>query len=369
MKLAIISHTEHYRMPDGKIAGWGPTITEINHLARAFEEIYHLAFLYDDAPPESALPYLHSNIHFIPLKPMGGPKILDKAGMLFRIPEVITKVRKVLKQADVFQFRAPTGMGVFLIPYLTLTKKKGWYKYAGNWLQEQPPLGYRFQRRMLKNQRRPVTINGSWPDQPKHCLSFENPCLTEEERMEGKLIVSEKTYRLPFTFCFAGRLEDAKGVQRILDAFARVENKTWIKAVHFAGDGEKLNAYRAQAEEMGLPAVFHGFMSREQLFELYKKSDFFLLPSHASEGFPKVIAEAMNFGCIPVVSGVSSIGQYVDKNNGFLIEPCTAEKLKCILEEISKAEEKELKKKALAAHERVADFTFEHYLRRIKEII
>ena len=44
MKLAIISHTEHYPNQDGDIVGWGPTITEINHLLDRFEEIYHVAF-------------------------------------------------------------------------------------------------------------------------------------------------------------------------------------------------------------------------------------------------------------------------------------------------------------------------------------
>ena len=44
-----------------------------------------------------------------------------------------------------------------------------------------------------------------------------------------------------------------------------------------------------------------------------------VLPSY-SEGFPKVIAEAMNFGCIPIVSDISCIRQYIiNGKNGFLI--------------------------------------------------
>ena len=38
MKLTIISHTEHYKLSDGTLVGWGPTITEINHLAEIFDE-------------------------------------------------------------------------------------------------------------------------------------------------------------------------------------------------------------------------------------------------------------------------------------------------------------------------------------------
>ena len=40
MKLAIISHTEHFTDENGNLVGWGPTIREINYLAKHFEYIY-----------------------------------------------------------------------------------------------------------------------------------------------------------------------------------------------------------------------------------------------------------------------------------------------------------------------------------------
>ncbi|RMH12405.1 MAG: capsular biosynthesis protein, partial [Gammaproteobacteria bacterium] len=53
MKLAIISHTEHY-LRNGQIVGWGPTITEINHLTEIFEEIWHVAVFKEEPAPPSA---------------------------------------------------------------------------------------------------------------------------------------------------------------------------------------------------------------------------------------------------------------------------------------------------------------------------
>src|SRR5690606_21733270 len=119
MKLAIISHTEHYKQPDGTIVGWGPTVSEINHLAQDFEEIVHIAFLHSGAPPQSSLPYTSKNIKFVPLKPVGGKGMGAKLSVVFSIPKIIATVRKTLKRVDVFQLRTPTGIGVFLIPYLT----------------------------------------------------------------------------------------------------------------------------------------------------------------------------------------------------------------------------------------------------------
>ncbi|MBB6680303.1 glycosyltransferase family 4 protein [Aequorivita sp. 609] len=369
MKLAIISHTEHYKLPDGTIVGWGPTISELNHLAQDFDEIYHLAFLHPEMPPPSSLPYTSSKIKFIPMKPVGGKGIGEKLKIIANVPSVINSVNKVLQQVDVFQLRTPTGIGVFLIPYLSLfSKKKGWYKYAGNWNQENPPFGYALQRWMLKKQHRKVTINGRWPQQESHCITFENPCLTGEERVIGLQITNAKVFKPPYTFCFVGRLEDAKGVQRIIDAFGSLENKENVNTIHFIGNGEKINVYKKQCEELQLPVVFHGFLDRQRVFEIYKQSNFILLPSD-SEGFPKVIAEAMNFGCLPIVSSVSSITQYVNTSNGFVVDPCTAEALRELVLDILKIEENTLKVKASKAYKVAKDFTFEKYKIKIKNLI
>lgn len=369
MKLAIISHTEHYKRPDGTIVGWGPTVSELNHLAQDFEELYHIAFLHPGPPPPSSLPYTAPNIKFVPLKPVGGKGMGNKLKIVLNIPQIIATVKKTLRMVDVFQLRTPTGIGVFLIPYLTLfSNKKGWYKYAGNWKQQNPPLGYALQRWMLRHQRRKVTINGKWPKQPEHCLTFENPCLTEAEREEGLQITHQKSFNPPFTFCFVGRLEDAKGVQRIIDAFGMLEGLEPIRAIHFIGNGEKMEPYKRQCERLGLPAVFHGFLEREEVFEIYKSSHFILLPSD-SEGFPKVIAEAMNFGCLSIVSEVSSISQYVNHTNGFLLNPITAGQLYGLLQEARSKKPDELQTMAFDAYLVASKFTFERYRERIQEII
>lgn len=372
MKLAIISHTEHYKDHDRNIVGWGPTITEINHLAKDFEKIYHVAFFHSEEAPPSSLAYTAANIEFVPLPPSGGRDFRSKMTVLTNLPQTISVVREVLNKVDVFQFRAPVGIGVYLIPYLTLfSSKKGWFKYAGNWSQEHPPLGYKIQRHFLQRQKRKVTINGKWPDQPKQCLTFENPCLTLAERAEGLEIVRQKQYVPKFTFCFVGRLEDEKGVQRILDAFTQNVYTYFVNEIHLIGNGPKREDYEVQVREKNIPVQFHGFLSRNEVFAIYKRSHFLLLPSTASEGFPKVIAEAMNYGCIPVVSQISSIGQYIHTSNGYLVHPPTADILKQILNHIFREEnEQGLSEKAHKSYEVAKDFTFEHYRKRIQlEII
>lgn len=320
MKLAVISHTEHYISPDGQIVGWGPTIRELNHLTTIFEEIWHVAVLHDGTAPPSSIPYSSEKIHFVALKPFGGERLKDKFGILFKAPSIIATVAKTLKKVDCWQFRAPTGIGVFLIPYLVgFVTKPGWFKYAGNWMHQNPPLGYWWQRFWLENlQKRKVTINGTWPRQLAHCLTFENPCLTEEELQDGLQVLLSKNYAPPFSLCFVGRLEDSKGVDIILEFLKHLPPEL-LKEVHLVGDGVKRAEYESLATAMPHKFIFHGFLPLASIIDIYKISHFFIFPSKG-EGFPKVIAEAMNYGCIPIVSDISSIPQYIkNKKNGFLI--------------------------------------------------
>ena len=369
MKLAIISHTEHYKTNDGTIVAWGPTVNEINHLLEVFDAIYHIAMLQGSKAPPSALPYCSDKIKFIPVPTVGGRTVLKKFDVIFKAPQIIRTISKTLKHVDYFQLRTPTGIGVFLIPYLTFfVKKKGWYKYAGNWNQKKPPLGYKLQRWMLKQQHRKVTINGSWEHQPKQCLTFENPCLTLEDLELGEQIAQGKSIEGKISFCFVGRLEKEKGVGRIINAFKAlsIEEKTKINKVHLVGNGRNLPYFKAQAEDSGVNIIFHGFLNRTEVFEIYKQSHVFLLPTTASEGFPKVIAEAVNFGCIPIVSNISSISQYVLNNSGILLDVITSEKVLEQLISVINLSDTNYKRLIGNGKRIVHKFTFSYYNHRVQ---
>ncbi|MGB1308704.1 MAG: glycosyltransferase [Oceanihabitans sp.] len=372
MKLAIISHTEHFKTSNGTIVGWSSTVNEINHLLDIFDEIYHVAMLHAAEAPPSCLAYASSKIKFVPLKPLGGHTFQSKLHTVIQAPNVIHTVRATLKKVDCFQFRAPTGIGVFLIPYLSLfSKKKGWFKYAGNWNQEKPPIGYGIQRYLLKNQKRKVTINGAWQNQPKHLLTFENPCLTIADIEEGHQLVFQKSIAGKLQFCFVGRLEKSKGVQRILEAFKLLSSaeKSRIEMLHFIGDGKEREHFESFAKDIGVPTTFHGYLSRVSVIKIYKACQGFLLPS-SSEGFPKVIAEAMNFGCIPIVSNVSAIAQYIiPYKTGFIISPIHSKNVSLQVSKVLQLDDDKYRSILKNQRDMVKRFTFKYYNQRIQEEI
>lgn len=369
MKLAIISHTEHYKTIDGTVVGWSPTVNEINHLLNVFDTIYHLAMLYDEEPSQSVMAYNSNQIKFIPLKPSGGSTFLNKLGVILSAPSTLIKVAKILRQVDYFQLRTPTGIGVYLIPYLTFfTKKKGWYKYAGNWNQKQPPLGYRFQRGMLKYQKRHVTINGTWPNQPEHCITFENPCLTKSDLELGNKIRQNKSIDGLLSLCYVGRIETPKGVGRIIEAISSLspDEKKRIAVVHLVGDGVELGFFKKLSNMSGVAFKFHGYLSRTEVFEIYKQCQVFMMPTTASEGFPKVIAEAMNLGCLPIVSNISAISQYVGHKNGVILKDTTKPSILDALRYVFQLDQKGYLDLIKGRSFILENFTFDYYNSKIK---
>ncbi|MNE06534.1 putative teichuronic acid biosynthesis glycosyltransferase TuaC [compost metagenome] len=368
-KLVIISHTEHYKDADGVLKGWGSTVNEINFLADHWEAIYHVACLYPIATPRSSLAYTKSNIHFVPIPPYGGKRLWDKFLILFKIPKIIYQVVRTIRGASEVQLRLPTSMGLFLLPLFSFFVPRNftfWVKYAGNWEQENPPLSYSIQRWWLQKNiaQCKVTINGFWKNQPSHCLSFENPCLTELDLERGKQIVLHKSFEGPFELIFIGRLESSKGVDRIISALKQIDFSP-IKKMHFVGDGVGLKQYKEQAQFLGDKVVFHGFLEAAQVHDLLIQSHFLLLPSD-SEGFPKVIAEAACYGVLPVVSNVGSINHYIHKKNGFVWDVTSVNSYNAILSHAFRTECVQLKEMSEAVLELAEKFTFTNYISKLK---
>jgi len=77
-----------------------------------------------------------------------------------------------------------------------------------------------------------------------------------------------------------------------------------------AGEGpDRIALQSLEARSVdGLHVAVHGWLSRSELDRLYASAHFVLLPS-LSEGFPKVLAEGMAFGAVPLAADVGAIGQ------------------------------------------------------------
>ena len=327
MRLLIISQMSHYQRGN-QIVGWGPTVHEIDHLAQIFDEIRHIACLHTETAPSSALPYSSDRISLVPVPMVGGEGLLKKLDVIRLTPLFIRTILKELAKADVVHVRCPANTSLLAIILLALVRapRVRWVKYAGNWRPDgEEPWSYTFQRWWLKKglHRGVVTINGRWPDQPSHVYSFLNPCITGEELSLAQAAAAAKQVTSPFKLLFVGRLERAKGVDRALNILSSLEKRGLPAKLDLVGDGPQRGEFEELARKLGVGhlTTFHSWLPRTALAPLYGEAHVLVFPTN-SEGWPKVLSEAMAYGVVPVCSSVSSIPQYLKEfGTGRMLEP------------------------------------------------
>jgi glycosyltransferase involved in cell wall biosynthesis len=241
-------------------------------------------------------------------------------------------------------------------------------KYAGNWRPTGPePRTYTLQRWWLNRglARAAVTVNGSWPDQPAWVHTFDNPTLTAEEVAHGRRAAASKAGPPPLRVVFAGRLNHAKGVEGAVEAVLALRARGASVTLDVVGDGP-LRSWvedRAASEDPGAVRL-HGWLARTDLEAVLAGGHVFALPSTA-EGFPKVVAEAMAFGCVPVTSGVGGLGQTLAETGGAVVVPDDGSWTDALEELVDDRRREDLARVGLGAVER---FTYDAYLDHLRRM-
>lgn len=328
MRLLIISHTPHYIKLD-QIVGWGSTVREIDHLAALFNEVVHIAPLHAEPDPGSSLPYTSPKVRVRPVNPAGGNRLNDKLSILKQIPSYVRVMLEELKTADVVHVRCPAAISLVAL-FVLLVKRKPqyrWVKYAGNWKPTgKEALSYSLQRLILKFNiiNALTTVNGNWKNLPGHFVPFVNPSMSDEELIKANIAGQQKKLSPPYRILFVGRLEGAKGVGRIIQIARLLHEQELPFEIDLVGDGFEKAKWENEANNSRLAekVKFHGWLPRIAINAHYEKAHFILLPSIASEGWPKVLSEAMAYGTVVLASDISSIPEVIELSGaGYAFNP------------------------------------------------
>jgi glycosyltransferase involved in cell wall biosynthesis len=374
MKLLIVSNMAHY-VDSSRVLGWGPAVREIDQLAALFDEVRHLAMLHPGPPPPTALAYSSPKITLLPLEPSGGPGVWAKLGILRRAPAYLKACRRELRRADAVHVRCPAQLSVEALLLLGFIRrpKLCWAKYAGNWRPSGgEPFFYGLQRRWLERGFHGglVTVNGEWPDQPAHVCSLHNPCCSEAEWRLADARTRYKKLSEPLRLLFAGNFRPSKGAERALRLLGELRDRGWRARLDFAGDGPQSCELRELAASLGLAdsVTFHGWLAPANLQDLYREAHFLVLPS-STEGWPKVLSEAMAFRAVPLAGAVSCIPQVLHTTQAGVAVP--ADDVRGFAAEIEKLAHDPAGWRLMAdnGQRAAAGFTYETYVERVGQLL
>lgn len=134
------------------------------------------------------------------------------------------------------------------------------------------------------------------------------PKSDKEDNTLLSLRAESRTNENQFKFLFIGTLSPGKqplyAIQLVEELYKKGEQVT----LELYGEGvlrKELELYIAQ-NKLEPIVTLKGNQSKETVLKAYQTSHFLILPSK-SEGWPKVVAEAMFWGCVPIASPVSCV--------------------------------------------------------------
>ncbi|SMO66657.1 glycosyltransferase family 4 protein [Melghirimyces algeriensis] len=128
---------------------------------------------------------------------------------------------------------------------------------------------------------------------------------------------------------FIGNFYKVKGIEYLLQAFAKLIHQSVDVQLYLLGDGPLRSQLKKQARESGIQknVQFVGRKPHDEIPWWINSCDVVVLPS-LSEGLPSVLLEAMGCGKPVVATDVGGISEVLQhRKTGFLVEPKNPEAL------------------------------------------
>lgn len=371
MKFLIISHVVHKQV-SGQFFAYGPYVKEMNLWLKYVEEVIILAPCVDHLPPDPIdLPYIHTNISIAAVPEFHLLTWKGKFQTLLNLPGIFLKAFTQVNKADHIHLRCPGNMGLIgCLTQVFFPRKKKSAKYAGNWdPMSAQPASYRFQQRILANEfwtkNMKVLVYGDWEPTNKNLLSFFTASYSENEKAE----VLIRSLDQPIQLLFVGSLHSGKN-PLISCQTAKILTESGIKCrLDLYGEGEERSALEEFITSNGMTGsiTLHGNVNTQALKKAYSNSHFLVFASE-SEGWPKVVAEAMFWGCLPLTTPVSCVPQMLGHGSrGDLVEKNPKDMVEKIITYLS--DESSYRQKALHAVSWSRQYTLEKFESELVKIL
>ncbi|MCG1036613.1 glycosyltransferase [Polaribacter sargassicola] len=372
MKFGIITHAIH-KIKDGHVYAYEPYVREMNLWGKYVDEIIIIAPVAKEeiTSIESAYQHLNIKVMAIPNFDITSVKNLFKA--LLVIPKICWMIFTVMKNVDHIHLRCPGNIGLLgcLVQILFPSKQKT-AKYAGNWdPKSKQPVTYKFQKWLLANtfltKKIKVLVYGDWPNQSKNILPFFTASYHQTEIVE----VPNKDLKEPIKLIFVGGLTIGKQPLLSVQSAHQLIKKGYNISLDIYGDGVKrleIENYIA-SHQLKKHITLHGNVDKEIVKKAFQQSHFLIFISK-SEGWPKVVAEAMFWSCLPISSNVSCIDYMLaDNQRGSILKHNV--KIEDIVIEIeSYLRNKEIyKDKVLKAQNWSQKYTLDKFEKEIQKLV
>lgn len=368
-----MGHVIHKRVR-GRVFAYGPYVREMNVWAKYVDELAILAPFqeHEEADPID-IAFEHPNILSHPVSSFDTLSFAGKMNAAASLPGILLSTLKAMRNADHIHLRCPGNMGLIgSIAQIFFPDKIKTAKYAGNWDKSSyRPKSYQIQQSILGNtslsKNMSVLVYGEWPGESKNIKPFFTATYSNHERIDiqPRAIDSSQEIRL----VFVGTLDSGKQPNLSIEVCHRLREEGINAKLDLFGEGELRDNLKNLISESDMKdhIFLHGNRPSNEIKEAFQKSHFLIFISK-SEGWPKAVAEAMFWACVPITTKVSCVPQMLGNGErGELVEDKVEEVVKAVIGHIQDPEK--YLNKAQKAMLWSREFTLEKFESEIKKMI
>ncbi len=323
MKFAIITHVIHGK-DSGNYFGYEPYIREMNLWVKNVSELVIVAPLQDISKNSIQEFYKHDKVTFVPIANFDITNLKSAFYSVVVMPKIVWKIFQTMKNADHIHLRCPGNIGLLgcFLQILFPSKPKT-AKYAGNWdSKSKQPITYRLQKWILSNtfltKNMQVLVYGEWKNSSKNIKPFFTASYFEKD----KIIVKIRELKGTISFVFVGTLSNGKQPLYAIKLIEQLFKIGYDVQLTVYGEGIEKSLLETYLSLNQLETIvfLKGNQNQETIKNAYCNAHFVVLPS-LSEGWPKVVAEGMFWGCLPIASKVSCVPNMLDHGGrGLLLD-------------------------------------------------
>lgn len=305
---------------------------QMRALSELFDETRLLVPCSTPASARGEVALAGHNLVVVPLRTLAGQGLRRKIEFIFWTARSSLFLLREMRRVDAVHAPVPGDVGTIGMILAFVLRKPLFVRHCGNWFV-QTTVAERFWKWFMEKfagGRNLMLATGGDAEPP----SKRNPNV--------RWIFSTTLTKQELSVCQPRRLQRPRGRVRLIIACRQdrekgaglvIESLPFILK-HFpqttldvVGDGDALAEFKELSARLAISdlVTFHGKVDHATVLRLLKQSDLFCYPTSASEGFPKVVLEALACGLPVVTTRVSVLPQLIGTGCGAVLEEATPE--------------------------------------------
>jgi glycosyltransferase involved in cell wall biosynthesis len=334
MKLAVVSHKVCWnsrQAPDFYQTDGGFPF-QIKAISELFDETRVVVPSENLRNDKGVSPLVGKSLSVCPLSIPKGKDFRRKLDFPFWLLRNGWLIWREIKNADAVHAPIPGDIGTIGMLFALLLKKPLFVRYCGNWFVRRTlaEAFWKWSMERFAGGRNVMLATGGDSSAPSsrnaNIKWIFSTSLTKQE-IAGA-VARRLSENSPLKLIIACRQEKGKGTDIVLESLAQIAERFPGATLDVIGDGDFLSELKKRAKILKLEdkTIFHGRVELKRVVELMKQAHVFCYPTE-SEGFPKVVLEALSCGLPVITTRVSVLPRLIGKDCGILLDKPTAEHL------------------------------------------